>query len=112
MNESKLIYTTFVLPLSIVNKVEVSRLVQEVERVDNELTAVAVRAKAGASQINTPVISEQFAEFLQLNKLTFDGDGLKRTELIKQLRILKDKVPVIHMTFAVAADRESLQQLV
>jgi len=111
MNESKLTYTTFVLPLSIVNKVEVSRLVQEVERVDNELTAVAVRTKAGASQINTPVISEQFAEFLQLNKLTFDGDGLKRTELIKQLRILKDKVPVIHMTFAVAADRESLQQL-
>jgi F0F1-type ATP synthase delta subunit len=32
-------------------------------------------------------------------------------DLIQHLRKLKDSVPIIHMTFATQADRDSLQQL-
>lgn len=112
MNEQKAVtYTDFVLPSSVVSKIDVSRLVREFERIDNELTSVAVRAKVGASEQTGLTVSDQLTEFLHLNNLKFDDDGRRRSELLKQLGILKDNVPVIHMTFAVTADRESLQQL-
>jgi F0F1-type ATP synthase delta subunit len=101
----------FMLPPSIVTRVDISRLVTEAERIDNELTTAAVRAKAGAASIATPAMSEQLESFLRLNQLTL-SDSRQRTELITQLRQLKDKVPVIHMTFAVEADRESLGKIV
>lgn len=104
-------YTAFVLPPSVVTKRDVSRLVDEVERVDNSLTTSSVRAKTGiAEQINV-VLSDVLKEFLIQNQLTLKSSR-ERTDLIKQLRQLKDTVPVIHMTFAVTADPESLQQLV
>lgn len=112
MNEPKLkTYADLVLPPSVVSKTDLSQLVNEAEQVDNELTAGAVRAKAGGTQQTMPVISGQLDDFLRLNKLTFDTNGRSRSDLIKQLRLLKDKAPVIHMTFAVIADRESLGRL-
>jgi len=99
-------YTKFVLPTSVVTKLDVSRLVNELEKVDNELTAAAVRKQDHVQ----PVMSQQLAEFLEQNKVSLDeGD---RGDLIKLLRLLKENVPVIHMTFAVTADQESLQKLV
>jgi hypothetical protein len=103
-------YVDFVLPPNVVSKVDVSHLVAEFERVDNELTAIAVRAKTGSQEHTQPVISQQLADFMEQNKLSFD-DSHERTELVKQMQLLKDKVPIIHMTFAVTADRESLEQL-
>lgn len=107
MNEA---YVNFVLPLSVVSKVDVSRLVSELERVDNEQTQATVREKVGSSERAELMVSQQFADFLTQNKLTINT-GQERTELIKQLRLLKENIPVIHMTFAVAADRESLTKL-
>ena len=104
-------YGDYALPSALVTRRDVSRLVDEVERIDNEMTAVTVRAKAGAPSQETSGHSEQLDEFLQQNDLSLDNDHV-RTELVHQLRILKDKVPIIHMTFAVEADRESLGQLV
>lgn len=104
-------YTTFTLPQNVVSKVDVARLVAEAEKVDNELSAADVRKKAGSNaHSDRPVFSDQLTDFLTLNKLSFD-DAPDRTDLIKQLRLLKDKAPLIHMTFAVTADNESLQQL-
>lgn len=103
-------YTDFVLPASVVSKVDLSHLITEVEWVDGELTAIAVRTKAGSQSSVAPNVSGPLAEFLALNKVTLDN-SLERTELIKQMRLLKDKVPILHMTFSVPADRESLQQL-
>lgn len=103
-------HTEFVLPPSVVSKIDVSRLVSEVELIDNELTAAMVRAKTGAPEQPRPVLSETLEEFLQQNGLTLE-DSHHRSELIKQLRELKRNVPVIHMTFAVPADHHSLQQL-
>ena len=100
----------FVLPARIVSKADISRLVSEVEWVDNELTAASVRAKVGAEEQPKPPISESLSEFLEQNKLGIE-DGHSRASLIKSLRELKDDLPVIHMTFAVPADSESLQKL-
>ncbi len=104
-------YVDFVLPPAVVSKSDVSRLVNEAEKVDGELTAAAVRAQTGAPAQPESVLSEELTAFLQLNSLTL-ADSRARSDLIAQLRVLKDKVPTIHMTFAVRADKTSLQSLV
>lgn len=103
-------YTDFILPPSIVSRGDISRLVREAERVDNELTSASVRTKTGASNQEETVMAGFLKEFLDQNALAF-SDSLERSRLIKQLRRLKDTVPVIHMTFAVTADQTSLRQL-
>lgn len=104
-------YTDFVIPASVINKVDVSRLVAEVERIDGELNAASVRAKSGVEQVQKPLLSEQLSDFMNSNDLTVH-DARDRSELIRQLRLLKDKAPSVHMTFAVPADRESLRYIV
>ncbi|MDB5162439.1 MAG: hypothetical protein JWO54_246 [Candidatus Saccharibacteria bacterium] len=103
-------HENFTLPASLVTKIDVSRLVSEVERVDNEMTASAVRAKAGSGEQTQPMLSDQLSEFLHQNNLTLEN-SIERSNLIKELRLLKDKAPVLHMTFSVTADVESLQKL-
>lgn len=100
----------FTLPPTVVSKLDVSHLVSELERVDNELTTAAIHEKTGRPEHIEPVLSEQLAAFLGQNKLTI-GDGRARSQLIVQMRQLKETVPVIHMTFATQADRESLGKL-
>lgn len=103
-------HTTFTLPASIVSRVDVSRLVNEVERLDGEMTAATVRNKIGEAQAFVPVLSEQLTHFLVQNGLTLK-ESKERSRIVKELRKLKDTVPVIHMTFAVTADPESLAQI-
>jgi len=111
MNESQAkTYTDFVLPPNVVTKIDVSHLVSELERIDDELTTASVRAQAGVNVQVTPTLSEQLNGFLVQNQIKLTT-GPERSELIKQLRLLKESAPVVHMTFAVEADRESLQQL-
>lgn len=104
-------HQTFVLPPSVVSKLDVSRLVSEVERIDAELTATAVRAKAGVVAQPDLVVSEQLTDFLKLNGMNITQNSQERATLIKELQLLKDGAPVMHMTFAVEADRDSLSQL-
>jgi hypothetical protein len=108
-NEQKT-HTNFVLPLNVVTKGDVSRLTNELERVDNELTADTVREKVGSNEHAEIVMSAQLTEFLNQNNLKLEN-AHDRGELIKEMRLLKENAPVIHMTFAVPADGESLQQI-
>lgn len=98
-----------ILPMSVVTKSDLSRLVSELEQIDNELTTAEVRTKVGTPQGSQPTMSPVLAEFLADNKLEL-GAG-KRQAVIEQVRHLKDSAPVLHMTFAVPADGESLRQL-
>ncbi|RYX79324.1 hypothetical protein EON76_01215 [bacterium] len=93
-------YADFILPAAVVTKVDVSRLVAELERVDTEIAAVVIRAKTGSQDRTMPILSEQLTDFLRQNQLKLDSSQ-SRAELIKQVRLLKDRVPVLHMTFAV-----------
>jgi hypothetical protein len=111
MNEPQVkTHADFVLPLSIVSKTDLAHLVNELERVDDELTTASVRTKVGSNESTQLSLSPSFTDFLNQNALK-PSNSHERTELIKQLRLLKDTAPVIHMTFAVAADHESLQKL-
>jgi len=102
--------TALMLPPSIVSKVDLARLISEFERIDNELTTAEVRTKTGSATPPTPLLSEQLTDFLAHNTRTL-GKAHERSELMTQLRLLREKVPVVHMTFAVPADRDSLQQI-
>lgn len=103
-------YTEFELPSTIVSKADIARLVREFEAVDNALTAVTVRKKAGAVGEEAPAMSSQLTAFLDKNTVNLENTAT-RTAYVKQLRLLKDKAPIVNMTFAVVADPESLQHM-
>ena len=103
-------HENFVLPSNVVTKIDMSRLVSEAERVDNDMTATAVRAKTGSQEQTQPMLSDQFNDFLNKNNLKLESSS-ERSTIIKELRKLKNSAPVLHMTFAVTADLESLQKL-
>lgn len=104
-------YKTFTLPSSVVTKTDISKLMSDLERFDGEMTAVAVKEKIEADPGGRPVMSDLLEGFLSQNNLSVD-DSVGRSDLIRQLRRLKDSAPVVHMTFAVEADRSSLQDVV
>ena len=112
MNETAVkTHADFVLPPTVVSKSDISRLVSEFERVDNDLTTASVRSKVGSSEPTQLALSAQLTDFFTQNVLK-PGSSQERAELIKQLRLLKENAPVIHMTFAVTADGESLGKIV
>lgn len=100
----------FQLPPSVVSRIDVAHLVSELEAVDGEMTTNGVREKIGEQDKALPDMSERLADFIELNKIDLT-DSTQRSELVRRLRRLKDTVPVVHMTFAVEADRESLERL-
>ena len=104
-------YRDYILPPNVVTRSDVSRLLTEFERVDGELTTAIVHAKTGAAPTPTPTLSRSLTDFLVQNKLDVAKDHA-RSELLAQLKLLKDSVPVVHMTFAAEADQESLAELV
>lgn len=110
MSETTLAYQDFNLPMSVVSHIDLSHLVRDVERIDNDRTAASVRAKAGAPEQPMLPPSAPLSDFLAANQLTLESPR-ERGEIVKQLRLLKDKAPVLHLTFAADADQDSLQQL-
>lgn len=106
-----MVFTDFVVPPQVVTKIDMAKLVREMERVDADLTAAEVRVKSNTASPAMAPLSQPLMDFLVQNKFKVD-DARVRLDIIRQMRLLKDKAPVIHMTFAVTADTESLQQLV
>ncbi len=103
-------YQEFKLPMSVVSHIDLSRLVRDVERIDNDQTAATVRAKAGAPEEPSAPPSAPLSDFLAANQLTLDS-AQERGQIVRELRLLKDKAPVLHLTFASPADQDSLRQL-
>ncbi len=102
----------FVFPPALVTRADLARLVREVESVDNEFEAQKARNQAtGKAGYRTPTLSRSLGDFLDLNKLDITDDH-GRMVFKEQLRAVKDKAPIVHMTFAVEADPGSLAQLV
>lgn len=97
-------------PPSLVGHADLSKLLRELEEVDNNLEAQRARSgkKTGAQ---LPVLSRVLSDLLASNKIDLANDHV-RMELRTNLRKLKDHAPTIHMTFAAEADPESMQQVV
>ncbi len=111
MNEMPAPQTEMILPASVVSKLDVARLVREVEQLDRDLTTIAARAKVGQSTEWQPILSSQLSDLLAHNPLDL-ASAPQRQAFLQRLRRAKDNVPVIHMTFATTADQQSLQELV
>lgn len=104
-------HTNFRLPASLVTKGDISRLLAEVEQVDNEFIEAHARGKVGADGTIHPALSGNLSDFLAANEFVIE-DGDTRGMLVRELRRLKEILPVIHITFSVSADGESLQKIV
>lgn len=98
------------LPQAVVTKLDVARLLGEMERIDGELTTTEVRSRRGFQPSDSSTMSDSLKDFLETNHIDLKT-AQDRAALIGRLRSLKDTVPVIHMTFAVEADRKSLAVL-
>lgn len=101
-------YGSYLLPQSVATKRNLSSLVNELERIDNELTAKSVHE---GDDLPYPDVPEMVQDFLSLNEFSLDNSS-DRSEMITQLRLLKRKAPVVHMSFAVEADALSLGKIV
>lgn len=102
----------YVLPPALITRADLARIVREVESIDVELEAQKARAHTtGKAAHHMPPMSEGLNDFVELNKIDI-ADDQARMHLKEELRRLKDKAPVMHMTFATPADPQSLGQLV
>jgi hypothetical protein len=102
--------TTYILPAALIGRSDLARLVREVETIDNDLESQKVRNRGTQNGYSMPTMSRSMTDFLQQNSIDVGKDQV-RMVVKDQLRKLKDKAPVIHMTFAAEADPEFLQQL-
>lgn len=100
------------LPPSVTRRIDVSRLVSELEAIDDMLTQAAARDKVGVASSAQPDVSPVLADFLGINGLAISPDARARGDLIVRMRALKDTAPTIHMTFATEADPDSVRQIV
>jgi hypothetical protein len=109
---SEAVIVKLALPPALVTRADLSRLSRDIESIDNDLEAQKARNHAtGKSGYTMPVLSRALNDFAELNKLDLSDDQTRM--LVKdQVKMLKEKAPVLHMTFAVEADMESLQKLV
>ena len=103
-------YSSLKLPLSIVTRIDLARLVTEIEKLDSSLQSADVRSRTGAESV-TLEASDVAQDFLQMNSLSLD-DTKSRQEVVKNLRQLKAKAPKVHASFAIPADHDSLVEMV
>jgi hypothetical protein len=101
---------TYKLPTALVGRADLARLVREVETVDSDLESQKVRM-GGRGTYHLPNMSQPLHDFLELNSIDI-ADDQARMLMKEQLRKLKDRAPIVHMTFAVEADALSVQKLV
>lgn len=104
-------YQNFKLPSGLITRSDIARFVGELEQTDNDLTTAAVRQKIGKTGNPAPTVSDLVTDFLNLNDLSLENSS-QRTAIIHELRKLKDAAPIVHLTFAVVADRTSLQEII
>ena len=100
----------FVLPAALIGHADVARLLRELETIDNDLESQKARRTGSPGHYKLPGMSHALSEFLELNKIDIANDHV-RMDLKARLRKLKDHAPVMHMTFATEADRESVEYI-
>ncbi len=101
----------FRLPVSVLSHIDVLKLINELEQVENDYITARVQERAGFVTELQPSLTETLADLLMTNHLQIENDH-HRQEAARQLRALKDSAPVVHLTFASAVDKNSLQEVV
>ncbi|HSX44922.1 MAG TPA: hypothetical protein VLF39_02305 [Candidatus Saccharimonadales bacterium] len=97
------------LPLTVVTRIDASRLLREAESVDEFLMQAAIR-KPGTN-VNLPKSSRLMDEMLNLNKLNLLVKTDRR-RLIDMLVVLHKEAPVLHISFGADPSPFFLQKLI
>jgi hypothetical protein len=83
------------LPLIIVSPVDVSRLIRELETIDNYLLQQTVQKH----ELKMPTTTKLMDELIQLNKLNL-LDKPERQQTQKFLTAIKQRAPLLHISFS------------
>ena len=84
-------------PLSVVTKVDVGRMVREMEQIDGFLKQSEIRAPG--TQPKMPKTSRLFDETVEVNKLNMLQEA-DRTRLFAFLKQIKNSAPIMHISFS------------
>jgi hypothetical protein len=88
---------TWQLPLLVAGPIDVGRLLREVRAIDEFLMQTAIRA--AGTQPSMPKASRLMEEITQLNRLNLLVEA-DRKRLIEFLQVVKDRAPVLHISFS------------
>ena len=101
----------YALPASLATQRDLRRLVNEVELIDTKIVEMGIHEQTGYPLGEEVVLSPQLGDFVTLNHIDVKDSGA-RSRLIGALRELKERAPVVHVTFAASAGREEIAKLV
>jgi F0F1-type ATP synthase delta subunit len=88
---------TLQLPVSVVSRVDVGRLLREVEAIDSFLKQSAIREPG--TQVKLPKTSRLFDEVVQVNKINVLHED-ERVRLHHFLTEVRADAPTVHMSFS------------
>lgn len=97
-----------VLPLEVVSRVDVNRMLREVAAIDDFLKQAAIRSPGHGAKL--PRTSRLLDEFIGANNLNALHEQ-DRTRMQTFLISVKSKAPVLHMSFAVDPSPSFMQKL-
>ncbi len=100
---------SFQLPTNVVGPVDVGRLLREAQNINEFLDQAAVRQTGEPMKL--PKTSKLLDEILQINKL----NGLQEEDrhfLVAKLKLVKEKAPVVHLSFSADPSPQFMQKVV
>ena len=101
----------YTLPSSLITRNDLRRLIVELEVVDSELITKSIHERTGHGSGHQLHLSDTLNSLVETNSLDIYHQE-SRTDLLNQLRHLKDHAPVVHMTFASTPRQDVLSRLV
>ena len=100
---------TLTLPVSIVSKVDIGRLLREVQAIDSFLKQSAIREPG--SPVKLPKTSRLFDEMIEVNKINVLHED-ERNKLNSFLTDIRSHAPTLHMSFSADPSPAFTQRLV
>lgn len=97
------------LPTALVSSTDVSRVIRELEAVDNEFEQQRVHTPGAALVV--PSLSQSLFSLSRDNNVNL-ADDAARLALRKWMVTIKNSAPVLHVTFASDAEPEIVEQIV
>jgi hypothetical protein len=85
------------LPLNVVSRIDVGRLLREIEALDSFLTQASVREPG--TNVKLPKTSRLMDEVIQMNKLNVIVEADRR-RLLTMMMVVQKKAPVLHFSFS------------
>ncbi|MEO7364229.1 MAG: hypothetical protein ABIV43_01830 [Candidatus Saccharimonadales bacterium] len=100
--------TSLQLPLQVTSPVDVGRLLRELDSIDSLLSQAALRP--AATEVKLPKTTGLLDQAVELNKLNLSEAG-HREKLLVFLRSVKDKAPLLHVSFSADPSTQFIERL-